>query len=154
MSRPLWVLSNGHIFLESFSPGYKLAREFLQDISEIVCLLNIIHEYKLTSYSLYAAACNGFKTNFYASLDEDEEAVLIEVNQEKIESIQKRCKQPHIAQNLPWELLWKLWMANGLFPRLLSFYSENYLILPICPTRYDPQHIPRIAYNDPGKPSI
>ena len=47
-------------------------------------------------------------TNFYVSLDEDEEAVLIEVNQEKIESIQKRCKQPHIAQNLPWELLWKL----------------------------------------------
>ena len=33
MSRPLWVLSNGHIFLESFSPGYKLAREFLQDIT-------------------------------------------------------------------------------------------------------------------------
>ena len=47
-------------------------------------------------------------TNFYVSLDEDEEAVLIEVNQEKIESIQKRCKQPHIAQNLPWELLGKL----------------------------------------------
>ena len=76
-------------------------------VKQCVCK-KIIHEYKLTSYSLYAAACNGFKTNFYASLDEDEEAVLIEVNQEKIESIQKRCKQPHIAQNLPWELLWKL----------------------------------------------
>ena len=38
--RPLWVAENGRIFLESFSPIYKQARDFLVAISEpVVCPL-------------------------------------------------------------------------------------------------------------------
>ena len=83
-SRPLWVAPNGHIFLESFSPGihinflifylcslnrlyfflvYKHAHDFLIAISEPVCRPELIHEYKLTSYSLYAAVSVGLQTH-------------------------------------------------------------------------------------------
>ncbi|XP_046442176.1 general transcription and DNA repair factor IIH helicase subunit XPB-like [Daphnia pulex] len=63
MSRPLWVAPNGHIFLESFSPVYKHAHDFLIAISEPVCRPEHIHEYKLTSYSLYAAVSVGLQTH-------------------------------------------------------------------------------------------
>lgn len=62
-SRPLWVAPNGHIFLESFSPVYKHAHDFLIAISEPVCRPEHIHEYKLTPYSLYAAVSVGLQTN-------------------------------------------------------------------------------------------
>lgn len=62
-SRPLWVAPNGHIFLESFSPVYKHAHDFLIAISEPVCRPEYIHEYKLTAYSLYAAVSVGLQTN-------------------------------------------------------------------------------------------
>nr|CAG4635958.1 EOG090X01LU [Eubosmina coregoni] len=62
-SRPLWVAPNGHIFLEAFSPVYKHAHDFLIAISEPVCRPELIHEYKLTSYSLYAAVSVGLQTN-------------------------------------------------------------------------------------------
>lgn len=61
--RPLWVAPNGHIFLESFSPVYKHAHDFLIAISEPVCRPEHIHEYKLTAYSLYAAVSVGLQTN-------------------------------------------------------------------------------------------
>ncbi|XP_033761271.1 general transcription and DNA repair factor IIH helicase subunit XPB-like isoform X2 [Pecten maximus] len=61
-SRPLWVGPNGHIFLESFSPVYKHAHDFLIAISEPVCRPLNIHEYKLTPYSLYAAVSVGLET--------------------------------------------------------------------------------------------
>lgn len=61
-SRPLWVAPNGHIFLESFSPVYKHAHDFLIAISEPVCRPENIHEYKLTAYSLYAAVSVGLQT--------------------------------------------------------------------------------------------
>ena len=48
-SRPLWVAPNGHIFLETFSPVYRHAHDFLIAISEPVCRPEFIHEYKLTS---------------------------------------------------------------------------------------------------------
>jgi len=60
--RPLWVAPNGHIFLEAFSPVYKHAHDFLIAISEPVCRPEHIHEYKLTSYSLYAAVSVGLQT--------------------------------------------------------------------------------------------
>ena len=60
--RPLWVAPNGHIFLESFSPVYKHAHDFLIAISEPVCRPEHIHEYKLTAYSLYAAVSVGLQT--------------------------------------------------------------------------------------------
>ena len=61
--RPLWVASNGHVFLEAFSPVYKHAHDFLIAISEPVCRPEHVHEYKLTSYSLYAAVSVGLQTN-------------------------------------------------------------------------------------------
>lgn len=61
--RPLWVAPNGHIFLESFSPVYKHAHDFLIAISEPVCRPEFIHEYKLTAYSLYAAVSVGLQTH-------------------------------------------------------------------------------------------
>ncbi|GFO21399.1 tfiih basal transcription factor complex helicase xpb subunit [Plakobranchus ocellatus] len=63
MSRPLWVAPNGHIFLESFSPVYRHAHDFLIAISEPVCRPTNVHEYKLTAYSLYAAVSVGLQTN-------------------------------------------------------------------------------------------
>ncbi|XP_012282396.1 DNA excision repair protein haywire isoform X2 [Orussus abietinus] len=61
--RPLWVAPNGHVFLESFSPVYKHAHDFLIAISEPVCRPEHIHEYKLTAYSLYAAVSVGLQTH-------------------------------------------------------------------------------------------
>lgn len=61
-SRPLWVAADGHIFLEAFSPVYKHAHDFLIAISEPVCRPHHIHEYMLTSYSLYAAVSVGLQT--------------------------------------------------------------------------------------------
>ncbi|CAJ0928554.1 unnamed protein product, partial [Mesorhabditis belari] len=61
-SRPLWVAPDGHIFLETFSPVYKHARDFLIAIAEPVCRPEFIHEYQLTAYSLYAAVSVGFQT--------------------------------------------------------------------------------------------
>ncbi|XP_065573948.1 general transcription and DNA repair factor IIH helicase/translocase subunit XPB-like isoform X2 [Artemia franciscana] len=61
-SRPLWVLPNGHIFLESFSPVYKHAHDFLVAIAEPVSRPKYIQEYKLTAYSLYAAVSVGLET--------------------------------------------------------------------------------------------
>ena len=61
-SRPLMVAPNGHIFLETFSPVYKQAKDFLITIAEPVCRPEHIHEYKLTAYSLYAAVSVGLKT--------------------------------------------------------------------------------------------
>ncbi|CAF1553367.1 unnamed protein product, partial [Adineta steineri] len=51
-----------HIFLESFSPVYKHAHDFLIAIAEPVCRPEYIHEYKLSAYSLYAAVSVGLQT--------------------------------------------------------------------------------------------
>ena len=61
-SRPLWVSSNGHIFLESHSPLHELAQDFLIAIAEPVSRPTHIHEYRLTPYSLYAAVSVGLET--------------------------------------------------------------------------------------------
>ncbi|KAL3318945.1 TFIIH basal transcription factor complex helicase XPB subunit [Cichlidogyrus casuarinus] len=60
--RPLWIGPDGHVFLETFSPISRQAEDFLIAISEPVCRPEHIHEYKLTSYSLYAAVSVGLKT--------------------------------------------------------------------------------------------
>ncbi|KAK2142669.1 hypothetical protein LSH36_924g00041 [Paralvinella palmiformis] len=62
-SRPLWVAPDGHVFLESFSPVYKHAHDFLIAIAEPVSRPEHIHEYRLTAYSLYAAVSVGLQTN-------------------------------------------------------------------------------------------
>nr|CAB3243291.1 TFIIH basal transcription factor complex helicase XPB subunit-like [Phallusia mammillata] len=61
-SRPIYVAPDGHIFLESFSPVYKHARDFLIAISEPICRPKFIHEFRLTPYSLYAAVSVGLET--------------------------------------------------------------------------------------------
>ena len=60
--RPLWVCPNGRIFLESFSPIYKAAYDFLIAIAEPVCRPDCMHEYELTAHSLYAAVSVGLET--------------------------------------------------------------------------------------------
>ncbi|KAG6909940.1 transcription factor TFIIH complex ERCC-3 subunit [Tephrocybe rancida] len=62
-SRPLWISpEDGHIILEAFSPIAEQAQDFLTAISEPVSRPAFIHEYKLTSYSLYAAVSVGLQT--------------------------------------------------------------------------------------------
>ncbi|KAJ2453185.1 DNA repair helicase RAD25 [Coemansia sp. RSA 2336] len=63
-SRPLWICpQSGHIILEAFSPIAEQAIDFLVAISEPISRPTYIHEYKLTSYSLYAAVSVGLDTN-------------------------------------------------------------------------------------------
>ena len=50
------------MYLKAFSPVYRHAHDFLIAISEPVCRPEHIHEYKLTSYSLYAAVSVGLQT--------------------------------------------------------------------------------------------
>ncbi|EJF64583.1 DNA helicase [Dichomitus squalens LYAD-421 SS1] len=62
-SRPLWISpEDGHIILEAFSPIAEQAQDFLVAIAEPVSRPAFIHEYKLTSYSLYAAVSVGLQT--------------------------------------------------------------------------------------------
>lgn len=60
---PFWVNYDGTIILETFAPLFKAATDFLIAISEPVSRPKHIHEYKITSYSLYAAASVGLSTN-------------------------------------------------------------------------------------------
>ena len=61
--RPLFVAPDGNIFLETFSPLYKQAQDFLITIAEPVSRPETIHQYKLTAYSLYAAVSVGLQTS-------------------------------------------------------------------------------------------
>lgn len=62
-SRPIWIdPETGAFILESFSPLAEQAQDFLVAISEPVSRPSFIHEYKLTSYSLYAAVSVGLQT--------------------------------------------------------------------------------------------
>lgn len=59
---PLWISSNGRIFLENFNPASPSAHDFLVAISEPLSRPAFIHEYKLTAYSLFAAVSTGLET--------------------------------------------------------------------------------------------
>lgn len=62
-SRPLWINPDDHrIILESFSPLAEQAQDFLVTIAEPVSRPSYIHEYRLTTYSLYAAVSVGLET--------------------------------------------------------------------------------------------
>lgn len=56
---PIWIGPDSRIFLEAFSPLYREATDFLIAIAEPVSRPQYIHEYMLTSYSLYAAVSVG-----------------------------------------------------------------------------------------------
>ncbi|PRP87909.1 transcription factor IIH subunit [Planoprotostelium fungivorum] len=60
--KPLWICPDGHIFLETFSPIYNKAYDFLVAISEPECRSYLMHEYQLTPYSLYGAVSVGLTT--------------------------------------------------------------------------------------------
>lgn len=59
---PLWVFKDGRIILEAFSGVAEQAQDFLIAIAEPVTRPRHIHEYRLTQFSLYAAASVGLKT--------------------------------------------------------------------------------------------
>lgn len=62
-SRPLWINpEDGRIILESFSPVAEQAQDFLITIAEPVSRPSHIHEYRITTYSLYAAVSMGLDT--------------------------------------------------------------------------------------------
>ncbi|OMO65042.1 putative rad25/xp-B DNA repair helicase [Corchorus olitorius] len=67
-NRPLWVCADGRIFLETFSPFYKQAYDFLMAIAEPVCRPESMHEYNLTPHSLYAAVSVGLETETIISV--------------------------------------------------------------------------------------
>ncbi len=65
-SRPLWIyksLDKIMIILESFSPLAEQAQDFLITIAEPVSRPSHIHEYRITSHSLYAAVSVGLETD-------------------------------------------------------------------------------------------
>lgn len=62
-NRPLWVCPDGRVFLETFSPVYKQAYDFLIAVAEPVSRPECIHEYMLTPHSLYAAVSIGLDTS-------------------------------------------------------------------------------------------
>ncbi|CAI6005262.1 unnamed protein product [Closterium sp. NIES-64] len=92
--RPMWVCPDGRIILETYSPLYKHAYDFLIAIAEPVCRLPAdimrctflpcrpsplfpplpqsreqnVHEYNLTPHSLYAAVSVGLDTNTIISV--------------------------------------------------------------------------------------
>ena len=61
-NRPIYVAPDGHIFLETFSPYYKPAYDFMIAIAEPVSRPKYIQEYQITMYSLYAAVSIGLTT--------------------------------------------------------------------------------------------
>ncbi|KAF2841369.1 DNA repair helicase rad25 [Patellaria atrata CBS 101060] len=62
-NRPIWIDPNkGKMILESFSPMFKAAEEFMIDIAEPQSRVSRIHEYTLTPHSLFAAISVGLTT--------------------------------------------------------------------------------------------
>ncbi|KAJ3272804.1 hypothetical protein HDV01_005232 [Terramyces sp. JEL0728] len=57
--RPLWINEDNRIILEAFSPIHQEAEDLLLAIAEPISRPARIHEYKLTTYSLYAAVSVG-----------------------------------------------------------------------------------------------
>jgi DNA excision repair protein ERCC-3 len=58
-SRPLWIMHNGRIILESFSPLFEETQDFLINIAEPLSRVSRMHEYTLTLHSLFAAVSVG-----------------------------------------------------------------------------------------------
>jgi DNA excision repair protein ERCC-3 len=67
-ARPLWVCPDGRIILETFSPAYRAATDFLVAVAEPVCRPASLHEYALTPHSLYAAVSVGLDAGTVAAV--------------------------------------------------------------------------------------
>ena len=97
--RPMWIIrlqgdnpktDDNRIILEAFSPECDQATDFLIAIAEPVSRPSHIHEYKLTKYSLYAAASVGrTDTNIIEELDRY--CKNLQIPQEMLEFIQLHC---------------------------------------------------------------
>ncbi|KAJ3311263.1 hypothetical protein HDV04_004172 [Boothiomyces sp. JEL0838] len=61
--RPLWINEDYRIILEAFSPIHQQAEDLLLAIAEPISRPARIHEYKLTTYSLYAAVSVGLNAD-------------------------------------------------------------------------------------------
>ncbi|CDY45389.1 BnaC06g42440D [Brassica napus] len=71
VNRPLWACADGRIFLETYSPLYKQAYDFLIAIAEPVCRSSLslrLYCYNLTPHSLYAAVSVGLETETIISV--------------------------------------------------------------------------------------
>ena len=62
-NRPVWITPDARIYLEAFSPHYQGAYDFLVAIGEPVSQPKLIHTYRLTEDSLYAAVALGIDTD-------------------------------------------------------------------------------------------
>lgn len=65
-SRPLYVVfrhGSAYVYLETFSPHFQRAYDFVIAISDPISRPEFVHEYKVSSYSLYAAVSLGLHTN-------------------------------------------------------------------------------------------
>src|SRR5690242_11290296 len=58
-NRPLWVNDAGGIIIESFHPLFDEAQDFLINIAEPQSRVSKMHEYQLTTHSLFAAVSVG-----------------------------------------------------------------------------------------------
>ncbi|KAF3009499.1 hypothetical protein E8E13_003601 [Curvularia kusanoi] len=58
-NRPLWVNDTGGIIIESFHPLFDEAQDFLINIAEPQSRVSKMHEYQLTTHSLFAAVSVG-----------------------------------------------------------------------------------------------
>ena len=62
--RPLWLdPERGRVVLETFSPSFKPAQNFLINIAEPQSRTTNVHEYTITAHSLFAAVSVGLTTN-------------------------------------------------------------------------------------------
>jgi DNA excision repair protein ERCC-3 len=77
-SRPLWIEpTKGRIIMESFSPRFKEAEVLLIDIAEPQSRVTHMHEYILTTHSLFAAVSVGLTTeNIIRRIDSLSKTVL------------------------------------------------------------------------------
>lgn len=60
-NRPLWIEPDGTIVLERFSPLSEQATDFLITIAEPKSRPSLLHEYRITTHSLYAAVSIGLR---------------------------------------------------------------------------------------------
>lgn len=63
-NRPLWIdPKKGRIILESYNPLAEQAQDFLTTVAEPLSRPTLVHEYALTTHSLYAAVSVGLSPN-------------------------------------------------------------------------------------------
>eukprot|EP00921_Rhytidocystis_pertsovi_P027057 GHVQ01043610.1.p1 GENE.GHVQ01043610.1~~GHVQ01043610.1.p1 ORF type:complete len:743 (+),score=101.73 GHVQ01043610.1:230-2458(+) len=62
-NRPMWVCPDGYIYLEMFLPVSKQASDFLITMAEPMCRPELIHEYQITVFGLYAGLSVGLSVD-------------------------------------------------------------------------------------------